>query len=128
MDLTITVGFWFYVTDVDQLSEPHPAVHEEFMSGNLSISRSTQPFAQVWSDMALEHSINLDSKTSTRDPELGNIGSWCATNEQQLQQLFLVVLLCAKQNNIIMKNIVCFTIPRPTWYTQRGSTETDIER
>ena len=46
-------GFWFYIADVDHLSETHPAVHEEFMSGNLSISRSTQPFAQVWSDMAL---------------------------------------------------------------------------
>ena len=68
MDPTIPGGFWFYVADVDRLSETHPAVHEEFMSGNLSISRSTQPFAQVWSDMALGHSINLDSKTSARDP------------------------------------------------------------
>ena len=74
MDPTILGGFSFYVADVDQLSETHPAVHEEFMSGNLSISRSTQPSAQVWSDMALEYSIDLDSKTSARDPELGNVG------------------------------------------------------
>ena len=47
---------------MDQLSENHPAVLEEFMSGNLSISRSTQPFAQVWTAMTLEQSINLDSK------------------------------------------------------------------
>ena len=49
---------------MDQLSKNHTAVHEEFMSGNISISRSTQPFAQVWTDMALEQSINLDSKTT----------------------------------------------------------------
>ena len=55
-----------YLADMNQLSETHPAVHEdeEFMSGNHSISRSTQPFAQVWTDMALEQSINLDSKTT----------------------------------------------------------------
>ena len=53
-----------YLADMNQLSETHPAVHEEFMSGNHSISRSTQPFAQVWTDMALEQSINIDSKTT----------------------------------------------------------------
>ena len=33
-----------YLADMNQLSETRPAVHEEFMSGNHSISRSTQPF------------------------------------------------------------------------------------
>ena len=53
-----------YLADMNQLSETHPAVHEEFMLGNHFVSRSTQPFAQVWTDMALEQSINLDSKTT----------------------------------------------------------------
>ena len=34
-----------YLADRYQLSETHPAIHEEFMSGNHSICRSTQPFA-----------------------------------------------------------------------------------
>ena len=34
------------------------------MSGNHAISRLTQPFAEVWTDMAVEESINIDSKTS----------------------------------------------------------------
>ena len=53
-----------YLSDMNQLPETHPEVHSEFMSGNHAISRSNQPFAQVWTDMALEQSINLDSKTS----------------------------------------------------------------
>ena len=35
----------------------------EFMNGNHAVSRSNRPFAQVWTDMALEQSINRDSKT-----------------------------------------------------------------
>ena len=35
---------------------------EETMNDNHAVSRSKQAFAQVWTDMALEQSINLDSK------------------------------------------------------------------
>jgi hypothetical protein len=38
-------------------------VHSELKAGNHSVSRSQQPFGQVWSDMALEQSINCDSKS-----------------------------------------------------------------
>ena len=40
-----------------------PEVHKEFENGNHPVSRSKQPFSQVWTDMALEQTINLDSKT-----------------------------------------------------------------
>ena len=53
-----------YLADRDQLYETHPAVHEEFMSVNHSISRSTQPFEKVWTDMTLEQSSNIDGKTT----------------------------------------------------------------
>jgi hypothetical protein len=53
-----------YLADMNQLVKTHRDVHHEFMSGNHAISRSTQPFAQVWTDMALEQSNNLDSKIS----------------------------------------------------------------
>ncbi|KAK3750308.1 hypothetical protein QZH41_001776 [Actinostola sp. cb2023] len=52
-----------YIADMNNLKDEHPAVYDEFVAGNHSVSRSQQPFAQVWSDMALEQSINLDSKS-----------------------------------------------------------------
>ena len=51
-----------YLTDMRKLQYTHPRVHSEFMDGNHTVSRSTQPFSQVWIDMALEQSVNLDSK------------------------------------------------------------------
>ena len=52
-----------YLSDMSMLELNHPEVFHEFLSGNHSVSRSKQPFAQVWPDMALEQSINLDSKS-----------------------------------------------------------------
>ena len=40
-----------------------PEVHKEFVNGNHPVSRSKQPFSQGRTDMALEQTINLDSKT-----------------------------------------------------------------
>ena len=47
---------------MQQLDKTHPRVYEEFMKGNHTISRLGQPFTQVSTDMALEQSVNLDSK------------------------------------------------------------------
>ena len=52
-----------YIADMNSLPETHPVVYEEF-NGNHAVSRSKQAFAQVWTDMALEQSINLDSKSN----------------------------------------------------------------
>lgn len=51
-----------YIMDMQQLAEKAPNVHTEFIKGNHAISRSSQPFNQVWTDMALEQSVNRDSK------------------------------------------------------------------
>ena len=51
-----------YLSDMNMLESKHPEVYQEFMAGSHSVSRLKQPFAQVWLDMALEQSINLDSK------------------------------------------------------------------
>ena len=50
-----------YLTDMNSLAAAHPREYEEFMSGGHAVSRSSHPFAQVWTDMALEQSINADS-------------------------------------------------------------------
>ena len=52
-----------YLADMHKLEERHPNVFQEFSAGNHSISRSQQPLAQVWTDIALERTINLDSKS-----------------------------------------------------------------
>ena len=51
-----------YLADMNSLPERHPVVFEEIINGNHAVSRSKQAFAKVWTDMALEQSINLDSK------------------------------------------------------------------
>ena len=52
-----------YLADMQRLELTHPDVYKEFAAGNHSISRSGQPFSQVSADMAMEHSINADSKS-----------------------------------------------------------------
>ena len=52
-----------YIADMNMLESSHPKVHEEFLAGNFSVSRSGHPFSQVSTDMALEQSINADSKS-----------------------------------------------------------------
>ena len=53
-----------YIMDMRHLHETAPGVQNEFVTGNHTVSRSTsQSFNQVWTDMALEQSVNLDSKT-----------------------------------------------------------------
>ena len=52
-----------YLADMEQLQQKHPTVYQRFMEGDHVINRSSQPFSSVWTDMALEQSINLDSKS-----------------------------------------------------------------
>ena len=53
-----------YIADMQQLELTHPDVNNEFAAGNHTISHSGQPFLQVSTDIALEQSINADSKSS----------------------------------------------------------------
>ena len=71
-----------YVADMQQLQQKHPEVYKEFVEGQHAISRSSQPFASVWTDMALEQSINLDSKSKA-----GIIG--ISQNAEALRRWFL---------------------------------------
>jgi len=52
-----------YLADMSLLEETAPEVHQEFLNGNHAVSRSSQPFSQIWMDMALKQSVNLDSKS-----------------------------------------------------------------
>ena len=52
-----------YIIEMRQLATKHPEVYQEFVNGNHAVSGSSKPFAQVWMDMALEQSINANSKS-----------------------------------------------------------------
>ena len=53
-----------YLADMMQHPEKHPDVpYITFINRHHAMRRSSQPFAKVWMDMALEQSINRDSKT-----------------------------------------------------------------
>ncbi|KAI8487179.1 hypothetical protein Bbelb_349770 [Branchiostoma belcheri] len=51
-----------YLADMQMLPSCAPDVHQQFVDGNHAVCRSQQPFSQVWTDMALEQTINCDSK------------------------------------------------------------------
>ena len=51
-----------YLADMHRLPQKHPAVFEQFMNVEHTVTRSSQPFSQVWSDMTLKQSIHIDSR------------------------------------------------------------------
>ena len=73
-----------YLSDMNMLETRHTEVYKEFINRNHSVSHSKQPFAQVWTDMALEQSINLDSKSKG-----GIIGM--STKEDPVDRWFLTI-------------------------------------
>ena len=73
-----------YLADMHQLEEKHPMVHSDFIAGGHGVSRSGQPFSTVWSDMALEQSVNAASKSAG-----GIIGK--SQNASALEKWFLTV-------------------------------------
>ena len=72
-----------YISHMNLLESNRPDVYREFIPGNHGISRSKQPFAQVWTYMALEQSVNLDSKSKG-----GIVG--ISTKENAVERWFLI--------------------------------------
>ena len=76
-----------YIMDMRQLATKHPQVHQEFANGYHAVSRSGKPFAQVWTDMALEQTINADSKSKggiigiSQNP--GALDRWFLTSHER---------------------------------------------
>ena len=52
-----------YLVDMQTLDSVYPSVKHKFLNGNHAVSRSQNSFAQVWTDIALKQSVNLDSKS-----------------------------------------------------------------
>ena len=87
-----------YLADMNRLHDTHPDVYQQFLQGTHAISRSSQPFAQVWSDMVLEQSINLDSKSKcgivgiTKRPEA--LAQWFLTSHQRASITSMLKEMC----------------------------------
>ena len=52
-----------YLGDMIFLPATSPNVHHEFEAGNFGVRHTEAPFNQVWSDMALEQSVNRHVKS-----------------------------------------------------------------
>ena len=78
-------------------------VNEEFCMRSLAVHRSTNPFSQVWTDMALEQSINLDSKSSgriigiTQKPD--SLARWFLTSHERAAITTATKELCGIGDN-----------------------------
>lgn len=93
-----------YLADMRLLEESAADVHYEFMQGNHAVSRSSQPFSQVWTDMALEQSVNLDSKTKggivgiSQKP--GALERWFLTAHERAAVTTATKELCGIRRNV----------------------------
>ena len=69
-----------------QLATKHPEGHQEFVNDYHTVSRSGKPFAQVWTDMALEQTTNADSKSKERiigiSQNPGALDCWFLTSHE----------------------------------------------
>ena len=89
----LNYAYWesVYITEMHQLEETHPDVVAEFLDGKHTISRSAQEsryFFGVWSDLAIEQSINRDCRT------LGGL-TGLKTNVSAMERWILTVHLKA---------------------------------
>ena len=51
-----------YLADMKSLARTAKEVYDEFLAGNHPVKRASGSFNQVWTDLALEQSVNKDSK------------------------------------------------------------------
>ena len=83
-----------YIAGMNMLESCHPKVHKEFLAGSFSVSRSGNPFSQVSTDMALEQSINVDSKSKG-----GIVGM--SQSPAVLERWFLTAHECASVTTVL---------------------------
>ena len=93
-----------YLADMSLLEETAPEVHQEFLNGNHAVSRSSQPFSQIWTDMALEQSVNLDSKSKGGIVEIsqkeGALERWFVTAHKRAEGTTATKELCGMRNDV----------------------------
>lgn len=92
-----------YLSDMDQLPITVPEVHYKFRKDSHAVNRITNPFSQMWTDMALEQSINLDRKSSggiigvTKKPDA--LARWFLTSNERAAIATATKELCGMGDN-----------------------------
>ena len=71
-----------FLADMKALPTTAESVYDEFAAGNHPVKRSEGSFNQVWTDLALEQSVNRDAKTGG-----GIVG--CTLKEAAVHRCFL---------------------------------------
>ncbi|KAJ8043970.1 hypothetical protein HOLleu_11300 [Holothuria leucospilota] len=92
-----------YLSDMNNLPQSHPIAHQELIYGDYSVNRSGNPISNVSSDMALEESINRDSKTKGGivgiSKESGALKGWFLTSHQREAITTTLKYMCDMQDN-----------------------------
>ena len=115
-----------YLADMTALSFKHPLVYKVFLYENHSVSRSQHSFSKVSKDLALEQSVNRDSKSKGRI--IGN-----SQNPNALDRWFLT---CHERAAITtaFKDICCLNNCNENRFHKEGSStrihrdESDVEK
>ena len=92
-----------YYSDMKSLADKAPEVFEEFVAGNHPVKRATGSFNQVWTDLALEQSINRDSKT--HGGLIGNTRSDSAMNRWLLTSHFRADIVATTKKMCCMSEV-----------------------
>ena len=105
-----------YIMDMRQLATKHPQGHQEFVNGYHAVSRSGKPFSQVWTDMALEQTINAESKSKggiigiSQNP--GALDRWFLTSHERASVTTALKNVYTEERNFVadvQKLVSCFT-------------------
>ncbi|KAJ8034927.1 hypothetical protein HOLleu_21955 [Holothuria leucospilota] len=92
-----------YLVIMNNLPQSHPIAHQEFIYGNHSVNRPGNPISNVSSDMALEQSINRDSKTKGGivgiSKESGALDRWFLTSHHRAAIITALKYMCDMQDN-----------------------------
>ena len=115
-----------YLSDMNQLPEKFPDVYREFLNGNHTVCRSHQSYSQVWTDMALEQSINRDSKKRGGVVGISKkqeaLDRWFLTSHERAAITSGTKTMCALQNS---RRVVPH---KETGEARRKKDEGDVQR
>ena len=115
-----------YLSNMNMLETSHPEVYKEFINGNHSVSHSKEPFAQVWTDMALEQSINLDSKSKGGIMDMSTkedaVDRWFLTIHDRAAMTQAVKAMCGFENS------TCIGTHKDTGPSRLARDEKDVQK
>ena len=116
-----------YYSDMKSLAQTAPEVYDEFVAGNHLIKRAAGSFNQVWTDLALEQSINRDSKT--KGGLIGSTRSDLTMNKWLLTSHFRAdIVATTKKMCSIFDEPECSTVHKEAGQSRVSRDENDVQK